>query len=165
MVGFSDVIGSWKIIADVVAADLAHIGFGEPDEVAAVQPDGTPGMWPTLGSSFMTDRPIVVLPQPDSPTSPRHSPVRTENDTPSTARTLACADGTPSADRLLRAPAVDVPAVFKALVPLPSGSFATCSGYPTEGTTSCHGGQAHRRYQDRRRNDGPIGRAKAGSQQ
>src|SRR2546422_259022 len=33
-------------------------------------------------------RPVVLLPQPDSPTRPRVSPRRTSNDTPSTAFTL-----------------------------------------------------------------------------
>ena len=41
--------------------------------------------WPTVGSSFMIERPVVDLPQPDSPTSPTHSPSATVNETPSTA--------------------------------------------------------------------------------
>ncbi len=43
---------------------------------------------PEVGcSSATTIRPIVVLPQPDSPTTPRVSPRLTSNDTPSTALT------------------------------------------------------------------------------
>jgi hypothetical protein len=43
---------------------------------------------PAVGSiSRRMQRPVVVLPQPLSPTSPSTSPSRTENDTPSTART------------------------------------------------------------------------------
>ncbi len=37
---------------------------------------------------FRMARPVVLLPQPDSPTRPRVSPRRTSNDTPSTAFTL-----------------------------------------------------------------------------
>src|ERR1700734_1127515 len=40
-------------------------------------------------SRATTIRPIVVFPQPDSPTSPNVSPARTVNDTPDTALTLA----------------------------------------------------------------------------
>src|ERR1700722_8199987 len=47
-----------------------------------------PTTCPTLGRSFMMERPTVVLPQPDSPTTPTHSPASTLNDTSSTARTL-----------------------------------------------------------------------------
>ena len=43
---------------------------------------------PDVGSiSLMIVRPSVVLPQPDSPTTPSVSPLRTERSTPSTART------------------------------------------------------------------------------
>jgi hypothetical protein len=34
------------------------------------------------------ERPVIVLPQPDSPTSPSVSPARSEKLTPSTARTM-----------------------------------------------------------------------------
>ena len=37
----------------------------------------------------MIDSPVVDLPQPDSPTSPTHSPSATVNETPSTAFTFA----------------------------------------------------------------------------
>ena len=47
-----------------------------------------PVMWPTVGRRFMMERPVVDLPQPDSPTSPTHSPSRTENETSSTAFTV-----------------------------------------------------------------------------
>ena len=43
----------------------------------------------------MMERPIVVLPQPDSPTMPTHSPSSTWNETPSTA-TTSSAGGTRS---------------------------------------------------------------------
>src|SRR5215213_365792 len=45
---------------------------------------------PAVGSSSrVTSRPVVVLPQPDSPTSDSVSPWRTEKSTPSTAWTAA----------------------------------------------------------------------------
>src|SRR4026207_1855647 len=45
---------------------------------------------PDVGSiSFMIMRPVVVLPHPDSPTSPTVSPRRMAKPTPSTARTRA----------------------------------------------------------------------------
>ena len=37
----------------------------------------------------MIDSPVVDFPQPDSPTSPTHSPSATLNETPSTAFTFA----------------------------------------------------------------------------
>ncbi len=46
------------------------------------------GSWPAVGvRSLTTHLPTVVLPQPDSPTSPRVSPFPTEKLTPSTAFT------------------------------------------------------------------------------
>ena len=74
---------------DLVAADPAHFSLIEADQVAAVEPDRPTGDVADLGRSFSTDRPIVVLPQPDSPTRPKHSPLRTENETVSTARAVA----------------------------------------------------------------------------
>ena len=47
---------------------------------------------PLVGStSRSTARPSVVLPHPDSPTSPSVSPGRMSSDTPSTAFTTRCA--------------------------------------------------------------------------
>jgi hypothetical protein len=46
---------------------------------------------PAVGSSSRSNvRPTVVLPQPDSPTSPTVSPRKISNDNPSTARTSTC---------------------------------------------------------------------------
>src|SRR5581483_2342582 len=42
---------------------------------------------PPVGSSRTTDRAVIVLPEPDSPTRPTVSPARTARSTPSTART------------------------------------------------------------------------------
>ena len=38
----------------------------------------------------MIESPMVVLPQPDSPTMPTHSPSSTSNEIPSTATTVEC---------------------------------------------------------------------------
>ena len=48
-----------------------------------------PAMRPASGSSRMSDSAVIDLPQPDSPTSAKHSPVRSSKSMPSTARTLA----------------------------------------------------------------------------
>jgi hypothetical protein len=57
---------------------------------------------PSLGSiSRMIMRPMVDLPQPDSPTSPSTSPAVIENDTSSTARTKARMPPLRTAKRLL----------------------------------------------------------------
>ena len=40
----------------------------------------------------MIESPVVLLPQPDSPTSPTHSPASTLNETPSTARDVRVAE-------------------------------------------------------------------------
>ena len=46
-----------------------------------------PTMWPPFGSRFMIDNAVIVLPQPDSPTTPSVSPSSTCSVTPSTACT------------------------------------------------------------------------------
>ena len=43
---------------------------------------------PPPGSSRMIDSAVIVLPEPDSPTMPRHSPGATDSDTPSIAYTV-----------------------------------------------------------------------------
>ena len=45
-------------------------------------------MLPPDGSSFMIDIPVMLLPQPDSPTSPSVSPGAICSERPSTARTV-----------------------------------------------------------------------------
>ena len=88
MVGLREVRGSWKIMPTSLPRIL-HISFS---------PRGTrsrpsrlifpPVTWPTLGRSFMIERPVVVFPQPDSPTTPTHSPWSTWKETSSTATTF-----------------------------------------------------------------------------
>ena len=82
--GFSDEIGSWKIIfirvrvrAEVVARQLRHVLALEhhPPDCSA-------------RGNCMIALPVVDLPQPDSPTSPRVSPSFTSRLTSDTACTL-----------------------------------------------------------------------------
>ena len=89
IVGFSEVIGSWKIMATLLprTSRICFSGIFTSSLPSSVTVPRT--TWPTFGSSFMIDSPTVLLPHPDSPTRPRHSPSATENDTPSTAPTFA----------------------------------------------------------------------------
>ena len=52
----------------------------EDEELPRIEPD-------TTGAMHKIVRPKVLLPQPDSPASPRHSPEKIRRVTPSTART------------------------------------------------------------------------------
>src|ERR1700722_572189 len=49
-----------------------------------------PTMDPPVGSRFMIDSAVMVLPQPDSPTTPSVSPASISKLTPSTACTVEC---------------------------------------------------------------------------
>ena len=88
IVGLSDVRGSWKIMPTslprIVPISLSAMGTMSRPSIRT-EPAV---MWPTFGRSFMIDRPVVVFPQPDSPTTPRHSPSSTWNETSSTAITV-----------------------------------------------------------------------------
>jgi hypothetical protein len=65
-----------------VAPRLAHRRAIEGQHVAAVEGDlAGRGL-----DEARMQRPVVVLPLPDSPTSPKVSPCSTENETRSTAR-------------------------------------------------------------------------------
>src|SRR5919204_525982 len=68
-----------ELLARGELGDLAQVHDHHP--VGDVPDDGS--------SSRMTQRAIVDFPQPDSPTTPRVSPSRTVNETPSTAFTAA----------------------------------------------------------------------------
>ena len=85
--GLSALIGSWKII------DI----FGPRIRFRSDWRSGTRS-WPSSrtspevtrasgGSTPRMARRVMLLPEPDSPTSPSASPRSTSNDTPSTART------------------------------------------------------------------------------
>ena len=86
--GFSDVIGSWKIIAmslprrarslrGVICSRSSPLKSASPVEIV-------------LRGLFrpMIERHVTLLPQPDSPTIPSVFPFSTEKLTPSTALTM-----------------------------------------------------------------------------
>ena len=80
--GFSDAYGSWKTIW-MSRRMRTHLPPLEVRDVLAVEDD-----LPAVGSSsWMSGRPGVDLPQPDSPTSPSVSPRTTVKSTPATACT------------------------------------------------------------------------------
>ena len=82
--GFSDAYGSWKII--IISRRNGRISARESREMSWPRNR----IEPLVGSSsFITQRAIVDLPQPDSPTTPSVSPSWSANDTPSTAFTEA----------------------------------------------------------------------------
>ena len=88
MKGFSDVIGSWKIMP-IRFPRIARISLsGSLSRSLPSKITSPPAMRPGgLGMSRMIDRLVTDLPEPDSPTMPSVSPRNTSNDTPSTALT------------------------------------------------------------------------------
>src|SRR5215469_18903556 len=89
IVGFSDVIGSWKIMP-ISLPRTWRIWLSSTEEISL--PSRTifpPTMCPPGGRSRMMDSAVIVFPQPDSPTMPRHSPGSTVRLTPSRAWTTA----------------------------------------------------------------------------
>src|SRR5690348_7852358 len=84
MRGFRDAYGSWKITW--MRRRIAR----SPRSSSAVRSTPSKRMRPLVGRSrCRMQRPVVVLPQPDSPTRPSVSPRRTVKLTPSTAFTAA----------------------------------------------------------------------------
>ena len=86
--GFSDVIGSWKII-EISRPRMARISRGVASSRLrprnhTVPPTMRPGGWATRRR---IDSAVTLLPLPDSPTTASVCPACTSNDTPSTART------------------------------------------------------------------------------
>ena len=80
--GLSDENGSWKIICICRRNGFICLRF----RPTSSEPSNF--MEPLVGSRRRnTLRPVVDLPQPDSPTKPRVSPWNTSNETPSTAFT------------------------------------------------------------------------------
>src|SRR5262245_32379191 len=86
--GFSEVIGSWKIIP-ISRPRIRRISSSE--SVRRSRPLNTiwpPTIWPAgAATRRITERALTDLPHPDSPTSATVSPARTSHETPSTART------------------------------------------------------------------------------
>ena len=85
--GFSDVIGSWKIMAirfrGSAGARLRHL-----EQIAALEDRLAPAIRPGgCGISRMIDSILTLFPEPDSPTIPSVSPAAMSYVTPSTAWT------------------------------------------------------------------------------
>ena len=72
-VGLSDVIGSWKIIADSRAPRRAARAPRAAREVAALERCPV-DVARRRRTSRRIERQVALLPQPDSPTSPKNSP-------------------------------------------------------------------------------------------
>ena len=86
--GFSEVIGSWKII-EISLPRIARISRSDSlEQVAALEhdraADDPAGGW---GTSRRIESAVTLLPLPDSPTTASVWPACTSNETPSTART------------------------------------------------------------------------------
>src|SRR5947207_25612 len=85
--GFSEVIGSWKIIAPSLPrtsriSSSSNFVTSRPRNMilpAVIRPGS--------GTSLRIESAVIVLPQPDSPTMPSVSPASMCSETPSTART------------------------------------------------------------------------------
>ncbi len=78
--GFRELKGSWKI-----TWILRRMGRSSAS-VISVRSLPSKQMVPAVGfSSWRTHRPVVVFPDPDSPTNPTVSPLRMEKLMPSTA--------------------------------------------------------------------------------
>jgi hypothetical protein len=91
--GLSEVIGSWKIIAIWLprtsissAGDSASRSIGRSAPRKSASP---PTIRPGSAIRRISESAVTLLPQPDSPTIPSTSPWSSENDTPSTARTVS----------------------------------------------------------------------------
>ncbi len=82
--GLSEANGSWKMIC------MSRRRLRRRSPSSRVMSSPRNRISPEVGSiSRMMQRPVVDLPQPDSPTRPSVSPGRMSSVTPSTARTRA----------------------------------------------------------------------------
>src|SRR6266545_3699607 len=72
---------------DPPPADPAHLGLAHLHQILASSSMLPPTIWALGGSRRTIEWQVVVLPQPDSPTSPKVSPASTEKLMPSTAFT------------------------------------------------------------------------------
>ena len=85
--GFSEVIGSWKIMAMSLPRTSSISSSGSSRRLRPLKSIRPATARPGRESSRITVSAVMLLPHPDSPTSPRVSPWRTLRSTPSTART------------------------------------------------------------------------------
>jgi hypothetical protein len=83
--------GGHRILEDhgnLVAPYLTYLRLGHGEKILAVEKDLSPAILPGgVGMRLMTDRFVTLLPEPDSPTIPRVSPLCRSKLTPSTAFT------------------------------------------------------------------------------
>src|SRR5436190_17142144 len=86
--GFSDVIGSWKII-EIASPRILRISASGSASRSRPSNSTRPSTVRPGGDAIKRriDSDVTLLPQPDSPTMQSVSPRPTENETPSTART------------------------------------------------------------------------------
>src|SRR5262245_51507312 len=84
--GFSDAIGSWRMTAIRRPRIRRRWRWGMPVSSAPSKRTRPPTMRAPRGRSPTIERQVVVLPLPDSPTSPSVSPAPRAKLTPSTAR-------------------------------------------------------------------------------
>ena len=76
--GFSVIIGSWKIIAMRSPRNRAHRIVARAEQIVALRArTRPPTMRPGGSTSPMIEKPVTVLPEPDSPTSPSTLPAST----------------------------------------------------------------------------------------
>src|SRR5262245_29483727 len=77
--GVNDEYGSWKMIC------ISRRNGRIPDQPNRVISRPSNSIDPPVGdNNFVTTRPVVDFPHPDSPTNPNVSPAHTSNATPST---------------------------------------------------------------------------------
>jgi hypothetical protein len=88
--GLSAVAGSWKIIATRRPRTARIAASGRLSRSCASSSTRPAAIRAASGSSRSTDSAAIDLPQPDSPTSARHSPRASSRSTPSTAHSAPC---------------------------------------------------------------------------
>ncbi len=87
MSGLSELMASWKLIA-TRSPRMRRSASSSMSSTSRPSMTILPvTIRPGSGTRRMIDKPSVVLPQPDSPTTPTVSPAATRSPTPSTART------------------------------------------------------------------------------
>src|SRR5512134_1653063 len=84
--GLSVIIGSWNTIAMRAPRMRRSSSSGKPSRSVPSNRIRPPTMRPGASTSPRIEKPVTVLPQPDSPTRPSTSPGRTSKLTSSTAR-------------------------------------------------------------------------------
>src|SRR2546429_145828 len=86
--GFSEVIGSWKIIEISLPRTVRNSDGGSSSRLRPLKTASPVEIVFARGFRPMIVRQVTLLPQPDSPTIASVFPFSTENDTPSTAPTM-----------------------------------------------------------------------------